>query len=78
MKNLVRPFLSAAFMGVLTWLSWFGLKRLGIDSRLILCGAPILVGVLVYCVAVLKLKAITREDCLLLPKGEKIANLLKL
>ena len=77
-KNLVRPFLSAAFMGVLTWLSWFGLKHLGIDSRLILCGAPILVGVLVYCFAVLKLKAIAREDCLLLPKGEKIANLLKL
>ena len=77
-KNLIRPFLSAAFMGLLTWLSWFGLKRLGLDSRLILCGAPIAVGVVVYCFAVLKLKAITREDCLLLPKGEKIAKLLKL
>ena len=77
-KNLLRPFCSAAIMGILTWLSWFGLKSLGIDSRLILCGAPIVVGVVVYCFAVLKLKAITREDCLLLPKGEKIANLLKL
>ena len=77
-KNLVRPFLSAAIMGLITWLSWFGLKRLGIDSRLILCGAPIMVGVVVYCFCVLKLKAITREDCLLLPKGEKIAKLLKL
>ena len=77
-KNLLRPFFSAAIMGLLTWLSWFGLKSLGIDSRLILCGAPIMVGVLVYCFAVLKLKAITREDCLLLPKGEKIAKLLKL
>ena len=77
-KNLLRPFFAAAFMGILTWLSWFGLKSLGIDSRLILCGAPILVGVVVYCFAVLKLKAITREDCLLLPKGEKIAKLLKL
>ena len=77
-KNLIRPFLAAAFMGILTWLSWFGLKQLGLDSRLILCGAPIVVGVVVYCFAVLKLKAITREDCLLLPKGEKIAKLLKL
>ena len=77
-KNLVRPLLSAVIMGVLTRLSWLGLKELGFDSRLILCGAPILVGVLVYCVAVVKLKAITREDCLLLPKGEKIAKLLKL
>ena len=77
-KNMLRPFLAAAFMGILTWLSWYGLKALGIDSRLILCGAPIAVGVVVYCFAVLKLKAITRSDCLLLPKGEKIANLLKL
>ena len=77
-KNLVRPFFSAAIMGLITWLSWFGLKGLGIDSRLILCGAPIMVGVVVYCFCVLKLKAITREDCLLLPKGEKIAKLLKL
>ena len=77
-KNLIRHFLAAALMGALTWLSWFGLKALGITSRLILCGAPIVVGVVVYCFAVLKLKAITREDCLLLPKGEKIAKILKL
>ena len=77
-KNLARPFLAAAFMGLLTWLSWYGLKFLGIGSRLILCGAPIMVGVVVYCLAAVKLKVVTREDCLLLPKGEKIAKLLKL
>ena len=78
LKNLARPFLSAAIMGAITWLSWFGLKSLGISSRLILCGAPIAVGVIVYCVAAVKLKVITREDCLLLPKGAKIAKLLRL
>ena len=36
------------------------------------------VGVVVYCVAAVLLKAITREDCLLLPKGAKIAKLLHL
>ena len=77
-KNLARPFLAAAFMGLLTWLSWYGLKHIGMDSRLILCGAPIAVGVVVYCLAAVKLKVVTREDCLLLPKGEKIAKLLKL
>ena len=77
-KNLIRPFLAAALMGALTWLSWYGLKSLGLGSRLILCGGPICVGVLVYCVAAVKLKVVTREDCLLLPKGEKIAKLLKL
>ena len=78
LKNLARPFLSAAIMGAITWLSWFGLKSIGISSRLILCGAPIAVGVIVYCVAAVKLKVITREDCLLLPKGAKIAKLLRL
>ena len=77
-RNIIRPFLAAALMGVFTWLCWAGLKHIGIDSRLILCGAPIAVGVAVYAVAAVKLKVITREDCLLLPKGEKIAKLLKL
>ncbi|MBQ3503527.1 MAG: polysaccharide biosynthesis protein [Oscillospiraceae bacterium] len=76
--NLLRPFLAAAIMGVVTYGAWYGLKHVGIDSRLILCAAPILVGVVVYAFAALRLKVITREDCLLLPKGEKIAKLLKL
>ncbi len=77
-KNLVRPFLAAAIMGIFVSGSLYGLKALGIGSRLILCGGPIAVGVLVYLVAAVKIKVITREDCLLLPKGAKIAKLLKL
>ena len=76
--NLVRPLLSAAIMGIFVWISWFGLVKLGIGSRLILCAAPVLVGVVVYCAAVYKLKVLTRADCLLLPKGEKIAKILHL
>jgi len=78
LKNLVRTFLAALTMGVFVFLSFTGLKALGITSRLILCALPILVGVLVYAVAAVKIKVVTREDCLLLPKGEKIAKLLKL
>ena len=77
-KNLVRPLLSAAVMGIFVWISWFGLVKLGVGSRLILCAAPVLVGVVVYCAAVYKLKVLTRADCLLLPKGEKIAKILHL
>ena len=77
-RNLFRPFLAAACMGVITWLSLQGLKTIGIDSRLILCAVPVMVGVVVYCVAAVKLKVVTRSDCLLLPKGAKIAKLLKL
>ena len=77
-KNLVRPFLAAAVMGVCTYGALLGLKYAGISSRLILCALPILVGVVVYCFAAMKFKVVTREDCLLLPKGEKNAKLLKL
>ncbi len=77
-KNLVRPFAAAAIMGVVVYGVLYLLKALGITSRLILCGGPIAVGVGVYLVAVIALKAITREDCLLLPKGEKIAKILHL
>ncbi len=77
-KNLLRPFLSAAIMGVVVYGCLLGLKALGITSTLILCGAPIAVGVVVYVIAAVKIKVVTREDCLLLPKGEKIARLLKL
>ena len=77
-KNLLRTFLSALIMGIFVYGSLVGLKAAGITSRLILCGAPIVVGVLVYVIAAVKIKVVTREDCLLLPKGEKIAKLLKL
>ena len=80
MKNLLRPLIAALIMGVFTYGVWQGLTLLLGEntSSIILCGGPIMVGVVVYVVAAISLKAITRADCLLLPKGEKIANLLRL
>lgn len=79
-RNLFRPLIPVTIMGMLVWLCYWGLtKVLGPDgSRVILCGVPIAVGGLVYCVAVAKCKSITAADCALLPKGEKIAKFLKL
>ncbi len=82
LTNLLRPGLSALLMGAAV----FGVYRLlssylSADSRLsavILCGVPVMVGVVVYFVCVILLKAIKKEDCMLLPKGEKIAKLLHL
>lgn len=83
-KNLIRSALAAIVMGVsvyavyyLLTLTGFG-SRTDIVSRVLLCGAPIAAGVVVYLFAAVLLRAITRSDCLLLPKGEKIANLLHL
>ena len=80
LKSILRAVLAAAIMGVAVFGTWKGLQLVLGDgmSRLIGCALPITVGVVVYAIAVVKLKAITREDCLLLPKGEKIAKLLHL
>ena len=77
-KNLLRPAAAALIMGVFVYGCFALLKQAGFDSRLILCVLPICVGVCVYLVAAVKLRVVTHEDCLLLPKGEKIAKLLKL
>ncbi len=80
LQNLLRPLLPAAFMGAAVW----GVYRilialLGADgSRVLLCGIPVAVGVAVYAVCIVIFKSIRREDCLLLPKGEKIAKLFRL
>ena len=80
LQNLLRPAIPALVMGVVVFFCYRALVAvLGIDgSRIILCGAPIAVGVVVYFVCVVLMKSITREDALLLHKGEKIAKLLRL
>ena len=77
-KNLLRPFLAAAIMGVLVYGTRLGLSALGFESRLILVGVPMAIGVAAYGVGAISLKAITKADCMLLPKGEKIAKILHL
>ncbi len=77
-RNLIRPLAAAAVMGACAYGAWFGLRYIGLTSKIILCAVPVMVGVIVYAVAAVAFKAITREDCLLLPKGEKIAKLLHL
>lgn len=77
-RNLIRSALAAAGMGGVVYAVYYLFTRIGVGSSLILCAVPIVAGVVVYLIAAVVLKAITREDCLLLPKGEKIANLLHL
>ena len=79
-KNLLRPLFPALIMGVSVLASYWATVRIFGEegSNMILCGIPILVGIVVYCVAAVLCKSITAADCQLLPKGEKIAKLLRL
>ncbi len=78
LKNLLRAFVPAAVMGACVYGAYAALKALGVGSAVVLTGGPVVVGVGVYLVMVVWCKALTREDCQLLPKGDKIAKLLKL
>ena len=77
LKNLIRPLLAALIMGAVAYGCWYGLQMFT-SSRIVLCGGPVAVGGIVYLLAAIKLKVITRQDCLMLPKGEKIARFLHL
>jgi stage V sporulation protein B len=76
-RQALRPLIAALAMGVAVFAAYWALN-LVTGSHLVLCAGPILVGVAVYAIMVIVCKALTREDCLLLPKGEKIAKLLHL
>ena len=79
LQNLLRPFLPACLMGVSVWGVYQAISRLPFgSSRVIACGVPVAVGVAVYLVCVVIFKAIRKEDCLLLPKGDKISRILHL
>ena len=83
-RNLLRSVLAALIMGAAVWGAKWALESvLGAASgrsmtSMLSCALPIALGAVVYVIAAVKLRAITREDCLLLPKGEKIARLLRL
>ncbi len=80
LRNLFRPALPAIFMGAGVWGAYrllLHVPGLG-ESQTLTCAIPIVVGVAIYAVGVVVCKAICREDCLLLPKGDKIAKILHL
>ena len=79
LRNLLRPVIPVLIMGAVAYGVWQGIALVpGITSRVILCGIPIAAAGVAYVVCAALFKAITREDCMLLPKGEKIAKLLRL
>ena len=74
-RNLIRPAAAAAIMGAATFFAEAVLRRVT-SSNTIICLGALVIAVIVYAIFVLALQCITYEDCLLLPKGEKIAKIL--
>lgn len=75
----LRPAVPSLIMGVVAYGVYFLCGMILAPGRLTMAigmCAAIAVAVIVYAVAVIKLRAITAEDMALIPKGDKIAKLL--
>ena len=83
MKNIfIRPLLPTIIMGIVALAVYSGVMLImpAASTLYLLIGmcAGIGAAAVVYLVAVIKLRAITAEDMALIPKGDKIAKLLKM
>jgi len=74
-KIFGKPLLSAVIMGAVC-VGFYALVSRFLSSGKIVTVLTLIVAVVVYAVAVILLRAVTREDLALVPKGEKIAKLL--
>lgn len=73
----VKPVLATAAMAVTAFMAYDVLSAY-VNSILIQCAGAIAAAVVVYVIFVLVLRIITYDDCLFLPKGEKIAKILRI
>lgn len=76
-RTMFKPLLAALLMGGVAYLVKTLLRSAGMPN-LIVTGASIAAAGIVYIILVLALRTITKEDCTLLPKGDKIAKILKI
>ena len=76
-KNIIRPGLASAIMSAATFMVYRVLSN-AISSWKLACLLSLAFAVVLYAVLVVFLRCLTYEDCMLLPKGEKIAKILRI
>ena len=76
LRALLKPLAAALVMAAAAWVS-YGLLNRFLGNALSTVGA-IGVGVIIYLILVLALRAISPDDLALMPKGDKIAKILKI
>ncbi|MDR2530222.1 MAG: polysaccharide biosynthesis protein [Oscillospiraceae bacterium] len=83
--STLRIVIANAVMGLAAWFSYLALERAlitgdnpGTPVKIAALGGAIVAAILVYVVLVIVLRVITRADVALMPKGDKIARILRL
>ena len=80
-RSFARPLLSAVVMGIFVLLIWPPLSGMLSGGRLVSLLAVLLtvaLAAVIYLLMLVAAKALPREDILMLPKGEKIAKILRI
>lgn len=75
LKTMAKPLLASLLMGAAAFGMKYLLQGRGLPNLIVTAGSIAAAGIL-YLLLIPLLRIITREDCMLLPKGEKIAKLL--
>lgn len=81
----VKPFIAGLACAASAFVVSFGLDKIlssvesiGVRTANVICvGAAVVVAIIVYCVVILAIKGITKNEVVMLPKGEKIAAILE-
>ena len=82
---LIKPLISSVLCGVAAWGGYelistylvFGEAGSRLNGETVACIVSIIIAVVVYAVCILVSKTIVKDDILMLPKGEKIAEILE-
>ena len=72
---LIRPFAASVVCAVTAMLAYKGLYYL--FGRIVVVIPAIFVAMIVYLFVIFLFRALTREDVMLLPKGERLCSLLE-
>lgn len=76
-RTMLKPLVAALLMGVAAHFAYQGVSAV-LPSQSLATICTVAVAGLVYLILVFVLRIITKEDCELLPKGDKIARILKI
>ena len=74
-KFVIKPALAATFMGICSYAVYFILTSINVGKLATIIA--ILVAVLIYALAVIRLKIFTKEELLMIPYGQKLCKFLE-
>lgn len=76
-KMIIKPLIITVIMCIVSYSSYVGILSIGIISSRIASIIGIIIAIIVYVILVILFRVLSKEDIYMLPKGEKLYNILK-